>query len=363
MQGLRSISAHLRALAKVKGEVATFDFVPFAGDPRECRGYVAFPPTGGPPRSRVGENRIFIRPSPSRGVGAYNHLFTYQPPAGVAAGLGLDLGREAIPCTNPAYAPRFTALGLKPPKSSSADHVGVQTQAFPTQSTPPPKPSPCQQWATNRQWVPPPPLFLLGGEDVGLRQLKHLHPHFGGRGGGPPSIASPAPLPPPQPVDHPMRRGLSRWTTPPLVHPYPPPRPQQPVVHLARPGTGAPPVAFYFLLSTFYFFSLALTIFSPLSCYSSPPPPFTVKNVPRRLQQCAPPPSTPDGRLPPHPLLAFARAAAPLDPLLAARGAGFEPGTSEAGVQGASTEARGTSPAMGYPIHTATWHTCDCHTP
>ena len=31
------------------------------------------------------------------------------------------------------------------------------------------------------------------------------------------------------------------------------------------------------------------------------------------LQQCAPPPPTHDGRLPPHPLLAFARAAAPLE--------------------------------------------------
>ena len=66
------------------------------------------------------------------------------PPAGVAAGLGLDLGREAMPCTTPAYTPRFAASGLKPPKSSSADQVGDQTQAFPTHSTPP-KPGPCQQ--------------------------------------------------------------------------------------------------------------------------------------------------------------------------------------------------------------------------
>ena len=43
------------------------------------------------------------------------------PLAGAAAGLGLDLSREAMPCTNPAYAPRFAASGLKPPKSSSAD--------------------------------------------------------------------------------------------------------------------------------------------------------------------------------------------------------------------------------------------------
>ena len=63
------------------------------------------------------------------------------PPAGVAAGLGLDLGREAMPCTNPAYTPRFAASGWTPPKSSSADQVGFQTQVFPTHSTPP-KPSP-----------------------------------------------------------------------------------------------------------------------------------------------------------------------------------------------------------------------------
>ena len=49
------------------------------------------------------------------------------PPAGAAAGLGLGLGRVAMPCTTPAYTPRFAASGLKPPKSSSADQVGVQT--------------------------------------------------------------------------------------------------------------------------------------------------------------------------------------------------------------------------------------------
>ena len=59
------------------------------------------------------------------------------PPAGAAAGLGLGLGREAMPCTTPAYTPWFAASGLKPPKSSSADQVGVHTQAFPTHSTPP----------------------------------------------------------------------------------------------------------------------------------------------------------------------------------------------------------------------------------
>ena len=39
MQGWCSISAQLGA---------HFDFVPFVGDPRACRGDVAFPPTCGP---------------------------------------------------------------------------------------------------------------------------------------------------------------------------------------------------------------------------------------------------------------------------------------------------------------------------
>ena len=94
----------------------------------------------------------------SRGLGGCGRG---GPPAGVAAGSGLDLGPEAMPCTTPAYAPRFAASGLKPPKSMSADQVGVQVQAFPAYSIPP-KPSPCQQLATNRQWVPPPPFSSRG---------------------------------------------------------------------------------------------------------------------------------------------------------------------------------------------------------
>ena len=42
----------------------------------------------------------------------------------VAAGLGL--GREAMLCTYPAYAPRLAAAGLSPPMSISPDQVGVQ---------------------------------------------------------------------------------------------------------------------------------------------------------------------------------------------------------------------------------------------
>ena len=53
------------------------------------------------------------------------------PPSGVAAGLGLGWGREAMPCTSLAYAPRFIASGLKVPMSISADEVGVQVQACP----------------------------------------------------------------------------------------------------------------------------------------------------------------------------------------------------------------------------------------
>ena len=81
--------------------------------------------------------------------------------SGGCGGLGLGLGPVAMPCTTPAYTPRFAASGLKPPKFSSADQVGVHTQAFPTNSTPP-KPSPCQQCATIRQWVPPPPFSARG---------------------------------------------------------------------------------------------------------------------------------------------------------------------------------------------------------
>ena len=45
----------------------------------------------------------------------------------------------------------------------------------------------------------------------------------------------------------------------------------------------------------------------------------------------------------------------------AARAVGFEPGASAAGIQGASTEARGTSLEIRFHKHTATWHTCICN--
>ena len=57
------------------------DFVPLFGDPRECRGYVALLPTGGPREGRgeattcdfvplfggVRECRVYIAPPPSCG--------------------------------------------------------------------------------------------------------------------------------------------------------------------------------------------------------------------------------------------------------------------------------------------------------
>ena len=52
-----------------------------------------------------------------------------------------------------------------------------------------------------------------------MRQLEHLHPHFG-RGGG---------TSPHHPLTTPRGRGLSRWTTP-RSSTYPPPPPQPPVV-------------------------------------------------------------------------------------------------------------------------------------
>ena len=48
MQGFWGNSAHSWAPRDGRGEVANSDFVPFAGDPRECTGYVVIQPTCGP---------------------------------------------------------------------------------------------------------------------------------------------------------------------------------------------------------------------------------------------------------------------------------------------------------------------------
>ena len=63
--------------------------------------------------------------------------------------LDLVLGREAIPCTNPAYAPRLAAVGSNPPISMIAHHVGVHVHVLPTHSIPP-SPIACQHMAINR---------------------------------------------------------------------------------------------------------------------------------------------------------------------------------------------------------------------
>ena len=133
-----------------------------------------------PWRSRAGE---MAPRALAKASGGWGGCGCGGPRAWVAAGLGLDLGREAMPCTNLAYAPRFAASGFQPPMSISADQVGIQVQAFPTYSIPP-KPSPCQQVATNRQWVPPPPFFLLGVKRLVCANSNIFTPISGGGGGG-----------------------------------------------------------------------------------------------------------------------------------------------------------------------------------
>ena len=59
-----------------------------------------------PWRFRAGEMAPIALAKVSAGLGGCG---CGGPPAGAAAGLGLDLGREAMPCTTPAYNPRFAA--------------------------------------------------------------------------------------------------------------------------------------------------------------------------------------------------------------------------------------------------------------
>ena len=62
---------------------ATFDFVPFVGDPQECRGYVAIPPLVGPREGR-GEGATFDFITSSGGPRECNGYVaippTYGPP-------------------------------------------------------------------------------------------------------------------------------------------------------------------------------------------------------------------------------------------------------------------------------------------
>ena len=54
-------------------------------------------------------------------------------PSGGCGGPGLGLGPGGDAVHQPGICPPVPASGLKPPKSSITDQVGVQTQAFPTQ--------------------------------------------------------------------------------------------------------------------------------------------------------------------------------------------------------------------------------------
>ena len=137
--------------------------------------------------------------------------------AGVAAGLGLDLGRAAMSCTNPAYIPRVAAVGSNPPHLHER-RGGRRSGPGPPRKLRPPQSQRLPAHGDESPVAMPPPLFHVGGEGVELGQLNHLHPLFRGGGGLPPFPPGQLRLrPPPPSKPPPPRRGLSRWTTP--LHP------------------------------------------------------------------------------------------------------------------------------------------------
>ena len=101
---------------------------------------------------------------------------------------------------DPGIRPPVRRLRVEAPEV----HVGVQFHAFPAYSIPP-EPSPCQQLATNRQWVAPP--FFLSGVKMLVCANSNIFTPISGGGGLhlPPSLPRPRQLrlPPPPPVDHP----------------------------------------------------------------------------------------------------------------------------------------------------------------
>ena len=125
-------------------------------------------------------------------------------PNGGCGGLGFGLGPGGDDMHQPGICPPVRRLGVGNPGSPSALTRSASRSRPSPHTQPPPKPRPCQQLATNRQ-CPPPPLFPLGGEDVGLRHIEHLHPLFGGGARLPASLPRPRQLrfPPSPPVDHP----------------------------------------------------------------------------------------------------------------------------------------------------------------
>ena len=174
----------------------------------------------------------------SRGLGGRS--CGAPPVAAVAGGLGLDLGRAAMPCSNLAYAPRLAAAGSNPSISMIADHVGVQVHVLLAFSIPP-GPSACHHMAMNHQWLAPPPFFTSGVKRLSWANSNIFTPFSEGGVRLPPFPLGQLRLPPPPPSDPlPTRRGLSRWTTPPLVHPYPPPLPKNPLMHPLHQKTESP---------------------------------------------------------------------------------------------------------------------------
>ena len=175
-----------------------------------------------PCRSRAGEMAPRALAKASRGLGGCS--------CGGCGGLGLRLGPGGNAVHHPGIRPPVRRLRVKPPHVHQR-RPGRRPGAGPRPILHPPQAQPLPANGDESP-VGAPPLFPLRGEDVELRQLKHLHPHFRGGGGG----VSPHFFPgnsrchPHHPRTSPSRMGLSRWT-PPLVHPYPPPRHQQPVVH------------------------------------------------------------------------------------------------------------------------------------
>ena len=112
--------------------------------------------------------------------------------SGGCGGLGLGLGPGGDAVHHPGIHPPVRRLGAETPEVQQRrlgrrPHLGLPHPLNPPQAQPLPV-------VGDESPVVAPPLFPLGGEDVGLRQLKHLHPPFGGGPHLPPLLV---PLPRP----------------------------------------------------------------------------------------------------------------------------------------------------------------------
>ena len=111
--------------------------------------------------------------------------------SGGCGGLGLGLGPGGDAVRHPGVPPPVRRLGVEAPeflqrRPGRRPHPGLPHPLNPPEAQPLPA-------VGDESPVGGPPLFPLGGEDVGLRQLKNLHPPFGGGGARPPTAYSPAP--------------------------------------------------------------------------------------------------------------------------------------------------------------------------